>query len=80
MVNQIPHREYRDGFLFNELQDYPEGETPPEKTDKESLTLVCRWPPAENSKGFCFKVVNNYKGCFADGPRPKFPSEFRPKS
>lgn len=26
LVNVIPHREYRDGFLFNQLKDFPEGE------------------------------------------------------
>ena len=26
LVNVIPHRQYRDGFLFNELKDYPERE------------------------------------------------------
>jgi collagenase-like PrtC family protease len=24
LVNVIPHREYRDGFLFNKKQDFPE--------------------------------------------------------
>lgn len=26
LVNKVPHREYRDGFLFHELKEYPEGE------------------------------------------------------
>ena len=26
LVNVIPHREYRDGFLFNKLSEFPEGE------------------------------------------------------
>jgi hypothetical protein len=26
LVNVIPHREYRNGFLINKMQDYPEGE------------------------------------------------------
>lgn len=26
LVNVVPHREYRDGFLFNALKDFPEGE------------------------------------------------------
>lgn len=26
LVNVIPHRQYRNGFLFNKVQDYPEGE------------------------------------------------------
>lgn len=26
LVNVIPHREYRDWFLFNQLKDFPEGE------------------------------------------------------
>ena len=29
LVNVIPHRAYRDGFLFNKLSEYPEGETNP---------------------------------------------------
>lgn len=29
LVNVIPHREYRDGFLFNNLSEFPEGETNP---------------------------------------------------
>lgn len=28
LVNQIPHRTYRDGFLLNELKDFPEREEP----------------------------------------------------
>ena len=27
LVNVIPHREYRDGFLFNKLSEFPEGES-----------------------------------------------------
>jgi putative protease len=26
LVNIVPHRSYRDGFLFNPLKDYPDGE------------------------------------------------------
>ena len=26
LVNVVPHRQYRDGFLFNKINDYPEGE------------------------------------------------------
>jgi putative protease len=26
LVNVVPHREYREGFLFNPLKDYPDGE------------------------------------------------------
>jgi hypothetical protein len=29
LVNVIPHREYREGFLFNKLADFPETETNP---------------------------------------------------
>lgn len=36
LVNVIPHREYRDGFLFNQLKDFPEGETPVGSTTLES--------------------------------------------
>jgi U32 family peptidase len=30
LVNVVPHREYWDGFLFNKIQNYPEGEMPVE--------------------------------------------------
>jgi len=36
LVNVIPHREYRDGFLFNQLKDFPEWETPVGSTTLES--------------------------------------------
>ena len=26
LVNTVPHREYRSGFLLNPLKEYPEGE------------------------------------------------------
>jgi len=32
----IPHRAYRDGFLFNQLKDFPEGETPVGSTTLDS--------------------------------------------
>ena len=35
-MNVIPHREYRDGFLFNQLKDFPEGETPISSTTLDS--------------------------------------------
>ena len=36
LVNVIPHRAYRDGFLFNQLKDFPEGETPVGSTTLDS--------------------------------------------
>lgn len=36
LVNVIPHREYRDGFLFNQLKDFPEWETPVGSTTLDS--------------------------------------------
>ncbi len=36
LVNVIPHRAYRDGFLFNQLKDFPEWETPVGSTTLES--------------------------------------------
>jgi putative protease len=32
LVNVVPHREYRDGFLFNPLKNFPDGETVPQTT------------------------------------------------
>lgn len=39
LVNVIPHRQYRSGFVFNKLADYPEGEGPAETTET-STTLT----------------------------------------
>lgn len=36
LVNVVPHREYRDGFLFNQLKDFPEWETPVGSTTLDS--------------------------------------------
>ena len=33
LVNVIPHRQYRSGFVFNKLADYPEGEEPKQKNE-----------------------------------------------
>lgn len=35
LVNVVPHREYRDGFLFNTLSEFPEGETNPPKYNSQ---------------------------------------------
>ena len=51
LVNVIPHRAYRDGFLFNQLKDFPEGET-----QVGSTTL--------DSAGPLFN--RNYFGMFSD--------------
>lgn len=37
LVNIVPHRQYRSGFLFNELKDYPERE-------EATTTLDSAWP------------------------------------
>lgn len=37
LVNVVPHRQYRDGFLLNKMQDYPEGE------DNLSLLDKVKW-------------------------------------
>ncbi len=51
LVNVIPHREYREGFLFNKLANFPEWETknPLDKGWNEdefigSTTLESAWP------------------------------------
>jgi len=51
LVNVIPHRAYRDGFLFNQKQDFPEWETP-----IGSTTLDSAWP----------LFNRNYFGMFSD--------------
>ncbi len=43
LVNVVPHRQYRDGFLLNKLQNYPEGENSLQP-DITSTTLDSAWP------------------------------------
>jgi len=72
LVNAIPHRTYRDGFLFNKLADYPEGESDSsnptshceersdvairEENPVTSTTLTSAWP----------LFNRNYFGVFTD--------------
>ena len=51
LVNVIPHRAYREGFLFNKLSEFPEWETP-----LGSTTLDSAWP----------LFNRNYFGMFSD--------------
>ncbi len=51
LVNVVPHREYRDGFLFHPLNEYPEGEKA-----ISSTTLDSAWP----------LFNRNYFGMFSD--------------
>ena len=32
LVHMVPHREYWEGFLFNSLKDFPDGESVPQTT------------------------------------------------
>jgi putative protease len=38
LVNIVPHREYWDGFLFNALKDYPDGENANEYNERGRTT------------------------------------------
>lgn len=38
LVNVVPHRQYRNGFLFNKMQDYPEWENDTVQEPKEIVT------------------------------------------
>ena len=51
LVHVIPHREYREGFLFNKLNNFPEWET-----TVGSTTLESAWP----------LFNRNYFGMFSD--------------
>lgn len=53
LVNVIPHREYRDGFLFNKKSDFPEGEG---EATVITSTLESAWP----------LFNRNYFGMFSD--------------
>lgn len=49
LVEMIPHRSYRDGFLFNQLQDFPDWEISPEERrtvtdEKITTTKWTAWP------------------------------------
>lgn len=42
LVNMVPHREYWDWFLLNDLKDYPEGEKLAQTTGKTAWPLFAR--------------------------------------
>ncbi len=51
LVNVIPHRAYRDGFLFNQLSDYPENESPSPSLPKREGQHSSDWSPSLQPKG-----------------------------
>lgn len=66
LVNVIPHREYRDGFLFNKLQDYPEWEV------KTSTTLDTAGPLFNRNYFWVFTdkyIEKNWKKYFEIDPK-----------
>lgn len=66
LVNVVPHREYRDGFLFNKLQDYPEWEV------KTSTTLDSAWPLFNRNYFWVFTdqyIEKNWKKYFEIDPK-----------
>lgn len=62
LVNVIPHREYREGFLFNKLSEFPEGEETSENKEKQTSISY-------DSAGPLFN--RNYFGIFSDQYREK---------
>lgn len=53
LVNVIPHRQYRSGFVFNKLAEYPEGEAPKEVSPKtETSTTLNTAGPLFNRNNF----------------------------
>ncbi|HMS90876.1 MAG TPA: peptidase U32 family protein [Candidatus Absconditabacterales bacterium] len=62
LVNVIPHREYREGFLFNKLSKFPEGEETSENKEKQTSISY-------DSAGPLFN--RNYFGMFSDQYREK---------
>lgn len=72
LVNVIPHREYRDGFLFHHLNEFPEGETDAGKNEEPSL--LKRETKGDSLKGKSSVTLNsagplfnrNYFGMFSD--------------
>ncbi|MFZ2151134.1 MAG: U32 family peptidase [Candidatus Absconditicoccaceae bacterium] len=63
LVNVIPHRQYRNGFLLNKMQDYPEGENVLETTDSTSEENIITSTTLD-SAGPLFN--RNYFGLFTD--------------
>jgi hypothetical protein len=62
----IPHRTYRDGFLFHNLQEFPDGEISPEerKTTTEELVTT--------TKGTAGPLFNrNFFGIFSTETKEK---------
>jgi len=75
LVNVIPHRAYRDGFLFNQLSDYPENESPSPSLPKRESQLETSFAKGGNEGGFVGSTTldsawplfnRNYFGMFSD--------------
>ncbi len=69
LVNTVPHRQYRSGFLFNKLSDYPEWEEIPEtetkttQNEETSTTLTTGWPLFNrNNFGFFTDKYREHNG------------------
>lgn len=79
LVNVIPHRQYRNGFLLNKMQDYPEGENVLETTDSTSeeniitsTTLDSAWPLFNRNYFWLFTdhfIEHNWKKYFQIDPK-----------
>jgi len=48
LVNVVPHRQYRSGFLFNKLSDYPEWEWSAENNDSNNCNCESNIEPEIN--------------------------------
>lgn len=79
LVNVIPHRQYRNGFLLNKMQDYPEGEdnvkdtvTTSEEKIITSTTLDSAWPLFNRNYFWIFTdnfIEHNWKQYFQIDPK-----------
>jgi len=68
LVEKIPHRPYWDGFLFNDLKNFPEGE-------EEQVTSTNIDSPGPT---FCRNYFGIFKDNFIEKDGKKY-FEFNPK-
>ena len=75
LVNVVPHREYREWFLFNTLADFPENESPSPSLAKREGQPEASFAKGGNEGGFIWSTTldsawplfnRNYFGMFSD--------------
>lgn len=73
LVNTMPHREYRSGFILNKLNEFPEGEqlTDAPATDTSEMSAPATTPVENTESSLTFDsagplFARNYFGTFSE--------------